>query len=208
VAPLYGWVDPAMHRPAAPSAEFRSELSYLGTFAADRQAALEELFVRPAQLKPESRFVIGGAQYPDSFPWSRNIFFVRHLPPWLHSSFYCSGRATLNVTRRAMAAYGYCPSGRLFEAAACGTPILTDSWAGLDAFFRPGIEILVVTSGEETLAALSLSDEELKRVGEAGRAMAMERHTASVRVLELETILDRVGETSESYAGSGQPYAT
>jgi spore maturation protein CgeB len=208
VAPLYGWVDPAIHRPAAPSAEFRSELSYLGTFAADRQAALEELFVRPAQLKPESRFVIGGAQYPDSFPWSRNIFFVRHLPPWLHSSLYCSGRATLNVTRRAMAAYGYCPSGRLFEAAACGVPILTDSWSGLDTFFRPGVEILVVNSAKETLAALSLSEEELKRVAEAGRAVAMERHTAFVRVLELETILERVGETSESCAGSGQTYAT
>ena len=107
-----------------------------------------------------------------------------------------------------MAAYGYCPSGRLFEAAACGTTILTDSWAGLDAFFRPGTEVLVVTSGEETLAALNLSDEELKRVGEAGRATAMERHTASVRALELENILDRAGETSGDYAGSGQPFVT
>lgn len=142
VAPLYGWVDPDVHLPTAPLEEFRAELSYLGTFAADRQAALEELFVRPAHSKPGGRFVIGGAQYPDSFPWSSNTFFVRHLPPALHSPFFCSSRATLNVTRRAMADYGYCPSGRLFEAAACGAPILTDTWDGLSMFFTPGVDLL------------------------------------------------------------------
>jgi len=200
VAPLYGWVDPTMHCPAQPMEEFRSELSYLGTFAADRQAALEELFVRPAHREPESRFVIGGAQYPDSFPWSENIFFVRHLPPSLHPAFFCSGRATLNVTRRAMAAYGFCPSGRLFEAAACGVPLLTDTWDGLDAFFTPGTEILPVTSAAETLAALSLSDAELRRVAAAGRTRALEKHTATARVLRLERILEDARDGSVAAA--------
>ena len=143
VEPLYGSVDPDIHQPAEPSAEFRSDLSYLGTYAADRQAALEELFLEPARMRPSLRFVIGGAQYPASFPWSDNIYFVRHLPPVQHSAFYASGRATLNVTRRPMAEMGYCPSGRLFEAAACGTPILSDAWEGLDQFYRPGAEIVV-----------------------------------------------------------------
>jgi len=89
-----------------------------------------------------------------------------------------------------MAAYGFCPSGRLFEATACGTPVLTDTWEGLDTFFTPGTEILPVASTEDTLAALSLSDAELKRLAEAARARALEKHTAAARVLELERILE------------------
>ena len=133
--PLYGHVDPSLHRPVPREERLSSALSYLGTYAADRQAALEAFFVEPARRRPDRPFLIGGAQYPQDFPWTRNIFFVRHVPPADHPAFFCSGRMTLNVTRRAMAAMGHCPSGRLFEAAACGTAILSDDWAGLDDFF-------------------------------------------------------------------------
>src|SRR6185369_8117440 len=119
-----------------------ADLSYLGTYAADRQDALEELLIEPARLAGTKRFVIGGAQYPADFPWTSNIYFVRHLPPSLHPAFYGSCRMTLNITRAAMAEMGFCPSGRLFEAAACGAPILTDTWEGLDQFYTPGEEIL------------------------------------------------------------------
>jgi spore maturation protein CgeB len=190
VAPLYGWVDPEIHRPAEPVQEFRSSLSYLGTYAADRQPALIELFVQPAHARPPDRFVIGGAQYPQDFPWASNIYFVRHLPPWLHPAFFCSGRATLNVTRRAMADYGFCPSGRLFEAAACGTPILTDTWEGLDTFFTPGTEILPVTNTTDVLQALSLTDAELQATGNAARERTLAEHTARCRAEELERILE------------------
>jgi spore maturation protein CgeB len=190
VAPLYGWVDPEIHRAADPLDEFHSSLSYLGTYAADRQPALMELFVKPAHARPEDRFVIGGAQYPQDFPWAENIYFVRHLPPWLHPAFFCSGRATLNVTRRAMADYGFCPSGRLFEAAACGTPIITDIWDGLDSFFAPGDEILPVRSTADVLGALSLSDAELRRIGEAARERTLTEHTAACRAGQLERILE------------------
>jgi len=190
VAPLYGWVDPEIHRPAEPVEEFRATLSYLGTYAVDRQAALVELFVQPAHARPEDRFVIGGAQYPQDFPWAENIYFVRHLPPWLHPAFFCSGRATLNVTRRAMADYGFCPSGRLFEAAACGTPIITDSWEGLDTFFTPGTEILPVSSAVDVLRAISLADAELRAVAEAARERTLAEHTATCRARELERILE------------------
>ncbi|HTD56002.1 MAG TPA: hypothetical protein VK670_11515, partial [Silvibacterium sp.] len=123
VKTLYGWVDQDAHvAAAAPMKEFRADLSYLGTYAADRQCLLEQLFVEAARRMPEQTFLIGGAQYPESFPWLANINFVRHLPPYLHPSFFSSSRATLNVTRKSMADYGYCPSGRLFEAAACGVP--------------------------------------------------------------------------------------
>ncbi|HET6628895.1 MAG TPA: glycosyltransferase [Woeseiaceae bacterium] len=135
VAPLYGSVDPDVHRPAERLACFAADLSWLGTYAEDRQDTLEALFVEPARRLPRLRFLIGGAQYPEAFPWSGNIFFVRHVAPEQHPAFYSSSRLTLNVTRRAMREMGYCPSGRLFEAAACGVPLLTDDWEGLDSFF-------------------------------------------------------------------------
>ncbi len=190
--PLYGWVDTETHFPAPPMEEFRAELCYLGTFAGDRQQALEQLFVRPAEALPDKRFAIAGAQYPDDFPWTPNMFFCRHLPPSLHAAFFCSARATLNVTRQAMAQYGFCPSGRLFEAAACGVPLLSDCWEGLDTFFTPGIEILPVNNTSEVLAALSLSDAELRRIAATARERTLAEHTAERRVQELESICERV----------------
>ncbi len=172
VVPIYGSVDPALHRPVARRAPTRPLLSYLGTYAADRQAALEALFVAPARLRPADRFVIGGAQYPPQFPWTDNIWFVRHLPPDRHPAFYCSSRMTLNVTRAAMARMGHCPSGRLFEAASCGTPILTDAWDGLDAFFTPGEEILVARDTADAMAALDLPDADAGRASPAAPATA------------------------------------
>lgn len=209
VAPLYGSVDPETHHPVAAAEAFRSELSYLGTYAEDRQAALTRLFLEPAGRLPEKRFLIGGAQYPDGFPWTANIAFTGHLEPGQHPAFFCSGRATLNVTRRAMAAYGYCPSGRLFEAAACGVTLLSDRWAGLSQFFTPGEEILLADTAEEVLGTLCLSDVELRRVSEAARERVLREHTADCRVRDLEAALDGLrvgvvgeGRTAGSSAGS------
>ena len=189
VAPLYGHVDPAVHRPGRPSEVFRGHLSYLGTFAADRQRALENLFIEPARRRPDLRFVLGGSGYPADFPWTENIFFLRHLPPSDHPAFFASSRLTLNITREAMAARGFCPSGRLFEAAACGVPLLSDSWEGLDAFFTPGEEILVAGSAEEVLAALELPDAELARIAAAARDRTLSEHTSEARAAELIGLL-------------------
>ena len=190
VAPLYGSVDPETHHPVPPVEAFRAELSYLGTYAEDRQAALERLFIEPALRLPAKRFLIGGAQYPDGFPWTENLFFTGHLEPAQHPAFFCSGRATLNVTRRAMAEYGFCPSGRLFEAAACGVPLLSDGWEGLEEFFTPGTEILRTDTPEDVLDTLCLSDTELKRVAGAAQARVLAEHTADCRVRDLERILN------------------
>ena len=192
VVPIYGSVDPALHRPAAPRPEYDALLSYLGTYAADRQAALERLFVEPARALPGERFVIGGAQYPDGFPWTPNTFFVRHLPPPAHPAFYCSSRLTLNVTREAMARAGWCPSGRLFEAAACGVPILTDHWAGLDHFFEPGREILVAHSTEGALAALRMSPAELSAIARRARERTLAEHSAACRAAEMVQAFEAV----------------
>ncbi|HEX5385270.1 MAG TPA: glycosyltransferase [Gemmatimonadales bacterium] len=189
VAPLYGSVDPEVHYPVPPRPHYAADLSYLGTYAEDRQEALTALFVEPARQRPAQRFVIGGAQYPQAFPWAPNIWFVRHLPPAEHPAFYSSSRLTLNVTRAAMAEMGHCPSGRLFEAAACGVPVLSDRWDGLDRFFTPGEEILVASGPDEVVAALDLPYEELARIGRAARERALASHTAERRAEELEEAL-------------------
>jgi spore maturation protein CgeB len=189
VAPLYGWVDPEIHKPVTPVPSYASDLSYLGTYARDRQEALERLLIQPARLLPRRKFLIGGAQYPQEFPWTENIFFVRHLPPSEHPAFFCSSRLTLNITRSAMAQAGYCPSGRLFEAAACGTPLLSDWWEGLDSFFEPGTEILVAHTTEDAVSTLELSEAELVQIACAARERTLATHTADQRAQELETAL-------------------
>ncbi|HEX8280598.1 MAG TPA: glycosyltransferase, partial [Chthoniobacterales bacterium] len=163
--------------------------SYLGTYAADRQAALERLFIEPARQRPADRFVIGGAHYPEQFPWSENIFFVRHLPPAEHPAFFSSSRLTLNVTRDTMAAMGWCPSGRLFEASACGTPIVSDRWDGLDDFFTPGEEILIADTTADALAALELSDAELGKIASAARERTLSDHSSARRAQQFEELL-------------------
>ncbi len=192
VAPLYGSVDPEVHRRVEPQEHYRADLSYLGTFAEDRQAALEALFIEPARRLPAQRFVMGGAMYPREFPWTDNVYFVRHLPPEEHPAFYSSSRLTLNVTRRAMAAMGYCPPARIFEAAACGTPVLTDRWDGIEYFFTPGSEILVADRTEDAIAAIGLTSEHLAKLGARARERAFDQHTAAHRVSELENILGSI----------------
>jgi len=190
VAPLYGSVDPEMHRPASPLPDFQGDVSYLGTYAADRQEALEQLFLQPARRLPAKRFVIGGAQYPVDFPWGDNVFFVRHLPPADHPAFYASSPLTLNVTRAAMAGMGYCPSGRLFEAAACGTALLSDTWEGLDGFFAPGREIFTAANADEAAEVLSLPPEEVRKVARAARERTLAEHTAERRAAEMVAMLE------------------
>lgn len=190
VAPFYGSVDPGVHKRVAPSSQYCSDLSYLGTYAADRQSALQALFLDPAHRLPQRKFMVGGAQYPDDFPWNENVWFVEHVPPPEHPAFYSSSKATLNVTRSAMATFGYCPSPRLFEAAACGTPVVSDSWEGLSEFFKPGVEILVASSADHVVNAIGLGDEELRRVGQAAREKVFSAHTADHRSREFFQLVE------------------
>ena len=189
--PLYGHVDPEAHRPAPRHPRYACDLSYLGTYAADRQPAVTALFAEPARRRPQLRFLLGGSGYDDKFPWSDNIFFLDHVAPPEHATFFASSRLTLNVTRQDMARMGWCPSGRLFEAAACGAPILSDAWDGLDEFFTPGREVLTAGSTEAALAALDLSDAELSAIGRAGRERTLAAHTSDHRAGELIDALSR-----------------
>jgi spore maturation protein CgeB len=119
-----------------------------------------------------------------------NVSLHEHVPPQDHPAFYGSSRFTLNATRAAMARHGYCPSGRLFEAAACGTPVVSDDWAGLESFFTPGEEILIARSVEDMLAALDLPETERRRLGARARERTLDEHTARHRARELIAALE------------------
>jgi spore maturation protein CgeB len=134
---------------------------------------------------PERTFVLAGSMYDDSFPWRPNIRYVRHLEPALHPAFFCSSPLTVNVTRPEMAALGHCPSPRLFEAAACGVPVVSDWFDGLDAFFAPGEEILVARTVDEAAEAVATPREELAWIGRRARDRALEEHTAAARARQL-----------------------
>lgn len=195
-AALYGHVDPDVHRPVEPADRYRCDLSYLGTYAEDRQDDLSSLFIQPAHCRQGMRFTIGGAQYPPAFPWRDNIFFVRHLPPDEHPAFFSSSRLTLNVTRRAMAEMGWCPSGRLFEAAACGAAILSDHWDGLSTFFTPGEEILLAGSTSDVLLALDMDETEIRRIARRARERVLTEHTSERRAHQLVDLLESAAARS------------
>ncbi len=189
VLSLYGSVDPDTHRRIDSRECYRADLSYLGTYSEDRQDRLNRFLVEPSRRLPARRFLIGGSLYPQEFPWTDNIFFVRHVPPGDHPAFYSSSAFTLNVTRRPMAEMGYCPSGRLFEAAACGVPIISDNWEGLELFFKPGAEIVTVDTPEDVVEALALPLEQRLAIAGAARTRVLRESTAECRAEELENIL-------------------
>jgi spore maturation protein CgeB len=183
--PFHCMVDPERYRPLVAVKPFA--LGYLGTYSLDRQLALDRLLFEPACALPHLRFVVGGPQYPELERWPPNVVHREHVPADEHPAFYASHRLTLNVTRRAMVEAGWSPSVRLFEAAACGVPVLSDWWQGLDAFFTPGEEILVARSPEEALETIrDTTDEQLLRLAAAARRRVLAEHTAERRAEQLE----------------------
>src|SRR5207248_3771881 len=159
----------------------------MGTYAADRQAKLEELFSATASQLPQMKFLLAGPQYPSKLKWPTNVRRIKHLSPRWHPHFYSSSRLTLNLTRKEMVAAGFSPSVRLFEAAACGATIISDQWPGLDTFFQPGEEILLAQDSTQMLDFLNHADEaEIRRVGDRGRERVLAEHTSSRRAEEFE----------------------
>ena len=185
---LYCCADPEVYRPWDGPA--RWDLSYLGTYSADRQPVLEKLLLEPARRAPELRFVVAGPQYPAEIAWPANVERFEHVGPQDHREFYGVSRFTLNVTRTDMVAAGYSPSVRLFEAAACGTPILSDLWDGIETVLTPGESLLLANGPDDVLAALTEMPEPARTgIGTAARAQVIARHTATHRAKELENAL-------------------
>jgi spore maturation protein CgeB len=185
-APLYCSFDPDHYRAHPPSARFQCAMSYMGTYAPDRQPKLEHLLCGAATLLPEERFIVAGPQYPTSTVWPSNVRRIVHLNPRWHAHLYSSSRLTLNITRRDMVMAGYSPSVRLFEAAACGATIASDNWPGLDTFFEPGREILLPSGPEGIADYLRMDEAELRAIGLAAQARVMDAHTSQQRAIEFE----------------------
>jgi spore maturation protein CgeB len=179
--PLFGCVDPDVYHPVLPRPDLRCELSYMGTYAPDRQPKLESMFLEPARRLPASRFLLAGSLYPWDWQWAANVRHCEHVRPADHPALYCSSRLTLNLTREAMAASGYCPSGRFFEAAASGTPIVTDWFCGINAFFEPGQELIVACDTDDVLRAIQRPETDLMRMARLARQRTLDEHTGYER---------------------------
>jgi spore maturation protein CgeB len=191
-------VDAALYMRTRPNTKFRSHLSYLGTYAADRQPKLIELLDLPARSLPKYHFLVAGPMYPADIVWPSNVHHLSHVPPQDHPAFYSSSRFALNLTRADMVQAGHSPSVRLFEASACGAAIISDRWAGIEDFLTPGEEILLASSRHDVIDYLShLTEKEARRIGEAARQRILDQHSSDHRAREFESIADRVLRPSD-----------
>lgn len=197
---LYCSVDPEKYYPE--ELPIKHDMGYLGTYSDDRQPVLERLMLKAAEEWKEGRFIVAGPQYPESIRWPENVERIYHLNPSEHRSFYNSQRFTLNVTRADMIKAGYSPSVRLFEAAACGTPIISDYWEGLDTILNLNEEILISRSPEDTLKFLkSFPEEERQKISSRARKRVLNAHTARHRALELENYAAEMFEMKKKNVG-------
>jgi spore maturation protein CgeB len=187
---FYCSVDPDLYRPREVNPEYRCDLSYLGTYARDRQPKLMQLLNNPAYMLPDACFIVAGAMYPEHVSWAPNVTRIIHVSPPAHPGFYSSSRFTLNLTRDEMIAAGYSPSVRLFEASACGAAILSDNWLGLDQFLTPGDEILLPRDTQEVAdILLNFAEEDRARMGQRARERILAEHTSEHRAHEFEKIV-------------------
>ena len=189
--PLYCSVDPNRYRRQAINPKFACDLSYMGTYAADRQAKIEQLLIKPARRLANGCFIVAGPQYPETLRWPQNLRRISHLGASWHAEFYSSSKFTLNVTRRDMTVAGYSPSVRLFEAAACGATIISDSWPGIDTLFVPGSEILLPTSTDDVMRYLTeLDAAEVRGIGDAAQARVLSEHNSAKRAEQFERAIE------------------
>ncbi|MBC7137900.1 MAG: glycosyltransferase [Defluviimonas sp.] len=187
---LYCSVDPALYAPPERPGWPKWDLGYLGTYSPDRQPGLEALLLEPARRLPDLRFVVAGSRFPEDVDWPGNVERIEHLPPAGHADFYGQQRFTLNITRAAMRAMGWSPSVRLFEAGACGTPVISDRWQGLDEVLPEGRAVLIADSTEDVLSALTdLPEARRRAIAAAARGLVLQRHTGRARALELARAL-------------------
>jgi spore maturation protein CgeB len=202
--PLHCAVDKAEYYPQ--QIEKKWLMGYLGTYSDDRQPRVESLLNEPARQLSADQFVVAGPSYPASIEWAGNVEQIDHLAPPEHRNFYNSQRFTLNVTRDDMIEAGYSPSVRLFEAAACATPVISDVWEGIETYFTPGEEILLAQSSQQAIEYMEqMSDEECRQIGQRARERVLAEHTPEHRVEQLEQYLEqaRSAPSTARTAGAG-----
>lgn len=198
--PIYNALDPATHHPVSPLPEFQADLSFLGNRLPDREARVEEFFLRPAGMLPQQKFLFGGSGWDDK-PRSANVRYIGHVSTRQHNAFNTSAKAVLNVTRDSMAETGFSPPTRVFEAAGAGACLITDAWEGVELFLKPGEEVIVARDARDVCDALSdLTAERARMIGEAALARIRRDHTYSRRAVEVDRILTRIREEKRAEA--------
>jgi spore maturation protein CgeB len=198
--PIYNALDPDVHHPVALRSDFACDLGFLGNRLPDREARVEEFFLRAAALLPECRFLLGGSGWQDK-PMPSNVRTIGHVGTSEHNAFFCSGRATLNINRDSMARYGFSPPTRIFEAAGTGACIISDRWQGIEQFLEPDREILVANDGNDVAATLAvLNAANAQRIANAARRRILAHHTYSNRAAQVDHFLNGTalkGEAAE-----------
>ena len=199
--PIYNALDTDTHFPVSPNENFNATLAFLGNRLPDRERRVEEFFIKAAQNLPEEKFLLGGSGWSDkSLP--ENINYVGHVYTKDHNAFNSTPRAVLNISRDSMARYGFSPATRVFEAAGAAACIITDYWKGIETFFEPDKEILVVKDGNEVKDILaSLTPEKAKQIGEAAHKKVLNAHTYTHRAKLLEEVISNKLETSSKISG-------
>jgi spore maturation protein CgeB len=187
--PVYNALDPATHHPSPPDPRFAADLAFLGNRLPDREARVESFFLRAAELAPQRSFLLGGAGWDDR-PLPPNVRSLGHVSTREHNALNATPLAVLNFPRESMAANGWSPATRVFEAAGAGACVVTDAWDGIDAFLEPGEEVLVAADGEEVAAHVeALDPARARRIGDAARRRVLAEHTYAHRAVEVERLL-------------------
>lgn len=188
--PIYNALDPATHHPVAREARFDCALGLLANRLPDREARVEEFFLRVARQLPAARFLLGGNGWLDE-ALPPNVTALGHVYTHEHNAFNCTARAVLNVNRESMARYGFSPPTRVFEAAGAGACLITDEWVGIELFLEPGREVLVAGDGEAVAEHLrALTPARSRAIGAAAYRRILAEHTYAHRAVLLEQVLD------------------
>jgi spore maturation protein CgeB len=200
---VYNAVDPQEYYPVASDPSRACDLLFMANRMPDREQRVRKLFFRAAALAPELRFVLGGNGWGD-VAMPANVRYVGHVPTGEHRAWNCSARMVLNINRADMAATGYSPPTRVFEAAGCGSCILTDAWQGIEMFLSPGAEVLVAGTADDIVAHLrQTSPAEAAAIGAAARQRVLRDHTYATRAAELDAALS--GSFARASVVDGSP---
>jgi spore maturation protein CgeB len=200
--PIYNALDPSTHYPVPPDGRFAADLGFLGNRLPDREARMEEFFLRAAALAPEQRFLLGGNGWQDK-GMPANVRYLGHVYTRDHNAFNCTPRAVLNVSRESMARFGYSPATRIFEAAGATACIITDAWEGIEQFLEPGREILVAGDGAEVAGLLeSLTPQRAREIGWRAQSRVLAQHTYAHRARQLDALLGGPAKPSRPPGGS------
>jgi spore maturation protein CgeB len=196
--PIYNALDPATHFTVPVQQRFACDLGFLGNRLPDREARVEEFFLKAARLLPDRDFLLGGAGW-DGKPMPANVRHLGHVGTGDHNAFFCSGRATLNINRDSMARFGFSPPTRVFEAAGAAACLITDAWVGIEQFLEPGREVLVARDGEMVADLLAhLSPAKARRIGAAAQARILAHHTYMHRARQVDDLLGARTLTGEA----------